>query len=197
MLSRGSGFDIVGSAGNGRAAIEAIASAVADIHVVLVDCELPDITGIDLVRTLLPLHPPLRFALLDAHGASAPPQDAMTLVMALAPRVCQVSWHAAAADLRLTLRNLQGEGLAGGGQAAKDAVTPAQNKTPGANLTQRERELLTLMGLGLSNQQISVRLRIAMPTVKFHVTHILSKMGADNRTGAVLLGLRHGLVQLQ
>ncbi|MEO5733360.1 MAG: response regulator transcription factor [Rubrivivax sp.] len=64
-------------------------------------------------------------------------------------------------------------------------------------LTQREHELLALMGLGLSNHQIAERLSIAMPTVKFHVTHILRKLGADNRTEAVLLALRHGLVQLR
>jgi NarL family two-component system response regulator LiaR len=67
----------------------------------------------------------------------------------------------------------------------------------GGDLTQRERELLALMALGLSNQDISTRLSIAMPTVKFHVTNILAKLHAENRTEAVLIALRYKLVQLE
>ena len=67
----------------------------------------------------------------------------------------------------------------------------------GADLTARERELLALMARGLSNQDISQRLVIAMPTVKFHVTNILAKLRADNRTEAVLVALRQRLVTLE
>jgi NarL family two-component system response regulator LiaR len=67
----------------------------------------------------------------------------------------------------------------------------------GADLTQRERELLALMARGLSNLDISTTLSIAMPTVKFHVTNILAKLHADNRTEAVLIALRHRLVSLE
>ena len=65
---------------------------------------------------------------------------------------------------------------------------------PGADLTQRERELLALMARGLTNQDIAEQLRIALPTVKFHITNILSKLGVGNRTEAVLLALKHRLV---
>jgi NarL family two-component system response regulator LiaR len=75
----------------------------------------------------------------------------------------------------------------------------AEQRQPpvGADLTQRERELLALMARGLSNQEISTRLSIAMPTVKFHVTNILAKLHADNRTEAVLTALKHRLVTLE
>ena len=52
------------------------------------------------------------------------------------------------------------------------------------------------MARGLSNQDISTQLSIAMPTVKFHVTNILAKLQADNRTEAVLVALRHRIVKL-
>jgi len=64
----------------------------------------------------------------------------------------------------------------------------------GSDLTPRERELLALMACGLGNQEIAARLAIAMPTVKFHVTHVLAKLHAENRTDAVLIALRHGIV---
>jgi 2-polyprenyl-6-methoxyphenol hydroxylase-like FAD-dependent oxidoreductase len=53
-----------------------------------------------------------------------------------------------------------------------------------------------LMAQGLSNQEISNQLSIAMPTVKFHVTNILAKLHANNRTEAVLTALKHKLVLL-
>ena len=53
-----------------------------------------------------------------------------------------------------------------------DALMATARNSTGADLTQRERELLGLMARGLSNQEISKRLSIAMPTVKFHVTNI-------------------------
>ena len=66
----------------------------------------------------------------------------------------------------------------------------------GADLTQRERSLLALMARGLPNREICTRLGIAMPTVKFHVTNILTKLQVENRTSAVLVALRHKLVSI-
>ncbi|OYU74308.1 MAG: DNA-binding response regulator, partial [Burkholderiales bacterium PBB5] len=66
----------------------------------------------------------------------------------------------------------------------------------GADLTRRERKLLELMAHGLANQDISDRLDIGLPTVKFHITNILSKLQAANRTAAVLAALRHRIVVL-
>ena len=78
-----------------------------------------------------------------------------------------------------------------------DALMATARNSTGADLTQRERELLGLMARGLSNQEISKRLSIAMPTVKFHVTNILAKLHADNRTEAVLVALKNKLVALE
>jgi NarL family two-component system response regulator LiaR len=82
-------------------------------------------------------------------------------------------------------------------EAANDAEGSRRPQLPGADLTARERELLALMARGLANQEISERLAIAMPTVKFHVTNILSKLNAESRTAAVLAALRHKLVGLE
>lgn len=63
-------------------------------------------------------------------------------------------------------------------------------------LTPRELALLRLMGQGLDNRGISQRMDISVPTVKFHVTHILSKLSAPNRTAAVLAALREKIISL-
>lgn len=56
-------------------------------------------------------------------------------------------------------------------------------------LTQREVDVLDLLGEGLSNQQIARRLRISEPTVRAHVTHLLAKLGVRSRLQAGLVGL--------
>jgi len=65
---------------------------------------------------------------------------------------------------------------------------------PGYDLTEREREVLTLMVEGLSNPEIAERMVVSRSTVKFHVSNILSKLGVTGRTEAVALAVQHHLV---
>jgi DNA-binding NarL/FixJ family response regulator len=64
------------------------------------------------------------------------------------------------------------------------------------SLTPREREVLELLGQGLSNRQIAERLDISEHTAKFHVASISAKLGASSRTEAVSRGVRRGLITL-
>jgi DNA-binding NarL/FixJ family response regulator len=73
------------------------------------------------------------------------------------------------------------------GRPLRDLVEP---------LTAREREVLQMVAAGLGNKQIAAKLGISEHTVKFHVTAILGKLGAESRTEAVALGIRRGLVML-
>jgi DNA-binding NarL/FixJ family response regulator len=77
------------------------------------------------------------------------------------------------------------------------------NSTPAApaaspleELTEREREVLLLLGRGFANKEIANRLVISERTVKFHVSAILSKLGVSNRTEAVSVAAQHGLIKL-
>ncbi|HEY0607424.1 MAG TPA: response regulator transcription factor, partial [Herpetosiphonaceae bacterium] len=63
-------------------------------------------------------------------------------------------------------------------------------------LTEREREVLQFMAQGLQNKEIAVQLHISERTVKFHVSAVLAKLGAGNRTEAVRMAVQHGLIQL-
>jgi DNA-binding NarL/FixJ family response regulator len=63
-------------------------------------------------------------------------------------------------------------------------------------LTPREQEVLELLAEGLSNRSIAARLAISEHTVKFHVSSICAKLGADNRTDAVRRAVRQGLITL-
>ncbi|MBD2082632.1 response regulator transcription factor [Leptolyngbya sp. FACHB-17] len=63
-------------------------------------------------------------------------------------------------------------------------------------LSERELEVLRLIAQGLSNQDIGTALNIGESTVKSHVTHILNKLGVSDRTQAVIVGIKRGLVRL-
>lgn len=63
-------------------------------------------------------------------------------------------------------------------------------------LSERELEVLRLIARGLSNQDIGTALNIGESTVKSHVTHILNKLGVSDRTQAVIVGVKRGLVSL-
>jgi len=79
---------------------------------------------------------------------------------------------------------------------AAQALIQSTRKTPkiGFDLTSREHEVLDLMVEGMSNPEIAEELMVSRSTVKFHVSNVLSKLGADSRTGAVAVALKHDLV---
>ncbi len=178
----------VGEAGDGDEAVSVLPALQP--HVVMMDMRMPRMDGITALQVLQPMLPNTRFVMLAS--AAQPPE----MRRAMAAGACGVLLkNASSADLVRAIRAAHG-GLA----LAPALVTPAAADEPpavGATLTQRERDLLVLMARGCSNQDICNALGIAMPTVKFHVTHILAKLGADNRTEAVLVALRHKLVELQ
>jgi NarL family two-component system response regulator LiaR len=80
-------------------------------------------------------------------------------------------------------------------EAAQALIQSARKpRALGYDLTERELEVLALMVEGLSNPEIAERLVVSRSTVKFHVSNVLSKLGAASRTEAVSLALKHSLV---
>lgn len=63
----------------------------------------------------------------------------------------------------------------------------------GGDLTPREREVLRLLAEGLSNNEIAERLTLSVGTVRLHVSNVLAKLGAPNRTSAAIIAMKHGL----
>ena len=178
----------VGEASNGRDAIVCIPQLAPDV--VLIDWVMPDLDGLLVIEQLRPRLPRTRFVVLTQSD------DTLHLRRALA---CGASGcllkSATAAELLRTIRDVHAGRRVVPGEGGGLAVNGDEPIAPGADLTRRERQLLALMARGLSNQQIADQMGIALPTVKFHITNILSKLQAGNRTEAVLTALKCGLVQ--
>jgi NarL family two-component system response regulator LiaR len=85
-----------------------------------------------------------------------------------------------------------GRGSVDGG--AMQALMRRGKDGVGHDLTKREREVLALLAAGLSNNEIAERLTLSVGTVRLHVSNILTKLEAPNRTSAAILAMKHGLV---
>jgi len=193
---------VVGEAGDGDEALRLAAAARPDV--VLMDIRMPTLDGVEATRRLLaaageagatPRVLILTTFDLDEYvvealraGASAfllkdaPPED---LVAALR------TVHAGDAVVapRVTRRLL--DRFAARLPAATDTPPPAALAT----LTEREREVLTLIARGLSNAEIAGELYVSETTVKTHVGHVLTKLGLRDRVQAVVLAYETGLVR--
>lgn len=190
MLATDPGIQRVGAAATGAEAW-ANAPRLAP-QVLLVDMALGREEGAAVVASLRPLLPSARFLMLaEGHETAAYRRAAAAgatgvVLKSASTQELLGAVHAAQRGQRLFSTPK------GPAAAAAGATWPL-----GQDLTPRERELLALMARGLGNQDIATSLAIAVPTVKFHITHVLAKLRAENRTDAVLIALRHGIVGLQ
>jgi NarL family two-component system response regulator LiaR len=183
-------FEWVGDAADGEDAVRAAPALKPDL--LLVDLVMPRLDGVATIKALKPLLPKAHFVVLTSVLDPAEVKRAMEagagayLLKNASTQELVTVMHAASRGQRVLAPEVSDALIAG-----------ERHPSPGTDLTHRERELLALMAQGLSNQEISNRLSIAMPTVKFHVTNILAKLHADNRTEAVLTALKHKLVTLE
>ena len=144
-------------------------------RVVLVDLQLPDGTGIDLINALRPTLPEMRAIVLtsfDDEGAMGAALEAGATAYLLK--------SARGREISDTVRSVAA------GRVLLDAKTVAQHRAGAADLTKEltpsERRIVDLIGDGLSNREIADRLGIVEKTVKNHITAVLAKMGLQRRT---------------
>lgn len=172
---------------------DAVADSLRELDVVLLDA--PSAAEIDeaaaaldgLGTGLVVLGPPNAAGLLPL---AAPSYAWAFLARDAEPGRIVAAVRAVAAGLVVLDPELAAVGL--GSQVAR----PLPGASEADELTSREREVLTLVAIGLTNKAIAQRLQISDHTVKFHVASILAKLDAESRTEAVHLAARRGLLTL-
>ena len=191
------------------------------VDVLLLDVQMPGLDGLAATRELMARGITGRVVILttfDTDGyvmgaieagaagfllKNTPPQDLITAIRTVHDGDSVIS-PGPTRRLLTAVRTGQVSGTLGndvsaGRHASEDsveAVRAAEASQQVAALTQREREILALIALGLTNQEICDREWLSMPTVKTHVSHLLSKTGCRDRVQLVLLALRGGVVDL-
>ncbi len=175
----------VGQAGNGEEAIALHALHRPDVT--LMDLRLPGISGVETIRRIRCVTPGARFIVLTTYEGDEDIHQAMEagaagyLVKGL-PQEMLVS----------AVRRVH----AGGRYLPSPMSRTLATRTRDSNLSARERQVLELLAKGRSNKEIAVELGITEATVKCHVSVILMRLNASDRTQAVVIGLQRGLIHL-
>jgi len=187
------GYDVIAAVGDGAQAVRVGTSLRPDV--VVLDLQLPDLSGVDVITALCKDDTAVRILVLSASGEH---QDVLDAVKAGATGYL-VKSAGRAEFLAAVARTAEGDavftpGLAGLvlGEFRRLAATPADDgDTP--QLTERETEVLRLVAKGLSYKQIAGRLVLSPRTVQNHVQHTLGKLQLHNRIELVRYALERGL----
>jgi two-component system NarL family response regulator len=185
LLQRQDGLTIVGEATNGQEAVELFRKHQPDV--LLTDIEMPLMDGITALAAIRTEYPDVRGILLTMHAREGDilrglRAGAMGYVLKDAPLDTLVEAIRTVHAGRHWVAPVVG---------AKLAVRMA-----GSELTAREVDVLQQLAKGRSNQEIAAGLRMSEGTVKFHINHLLHKLGAADRTQAVLTALKRGFAYL-
>lgn len=178
-------MQIVAEASSGREAIEQFRKHNPDIT--LMDLQMPDGNGIDAMISVRSEFPHARFIVLTTYSGDVHVSRALKagargfLLKSLLRR-----------ELLDTIRAVH----AGQKRIASDVAAQLADHLADDPLTAREIEVLRLVAAGNANKLIADQLSITEETVKGHVKNILSKLGANDRTHAVTIGLKRGIIEL-
>ncbi|WP_285548831.1 response regulator transcription factor [Streptomyces lavendulae] len=192
LLAAQPGIAVVGEAADGVEAVERARQLRPDV--VLMDVRMPRRNGIEATRQLLAeaAEPPKVVVITtfenDDHVTAALGAGASGFVLKRLPvrQIAEAVRVVASGEAILfpaALRRMVAARPLGSAEAL-----------PNAALTGREEEVLRLMATGLSNPEIAESLTVSLETVKTHVGNVLTKLGAQNRTHAVVIAYESGLV---
>jgi DNA-binding NarL/FixJ family response regulator len=175
---------VVAQASNGREAIQQFRANLPDV--VLMDLQMPEMNGLDAITTIRGEFPDARVIVLTTYTG-----DVQVLRALRAGARAYLIKNLLHKDLLETIRAVY---------AGKKALSPeasyelAEHATDDP-LTPGEIEVLKLISRGNANKQIAAQLFITEETVKGRVKNILSKLGANDRTHAAMIGLKRGIIE--
>ena len=176
---------LAGEAGDGREALSQFRALQPDVT--LVDIQMPDVNGIEAIQAIRAEFPQARIAVLTTYRG-----DARALHAIRAGAQGYLLKSALRKELTEAIR-----ALAGGKRyfPAEIAAELAQHLGQQC-LSPRETQVLQLIARGYANKQVAHELMLSEDTVKGHLRSIMDKLGANNRTHAVTIGIERGFISL-
>ncbi|WP_084583911.1 response regulator [Sphingomonas azotifigens] len=185
VVSTQDDMEIVGEASGGAEAIEEYARLQPDL--VLMDLQMADMSGLDAIRAIRADAPHARILVLTTYSGDGRAIKAL--------RAGAMGYL-----LKASLRNQLLEAIRsvhhGGKHLDASVATAIALHVLDDDLTEREVSVLTLAAWGNSNKQIATRLDLSEETVKGHMKALFAKLGASDRTHAVTIAAKRGLIEL-
>ena len=192
MLADLPDIEVVGEAESGEELLQLLDDTPADV--VLLDVRMPGLSGLEALETLQHRHMGVRAVILSMYDKPSYVRRAIELG-ASGYLLKSASREEVVRALRLAAEGksyVQGDLVAAVVAAgAAGAATPGMEGT----LSRREREVLQLVAAGAGNKQIAVTLKVSEATVKVHLKHICTRLGARSRAEAVAAGVRLGIIE--
>jgi DNA-binding NarL/FixJ family response regulator len=176
---------LAGAAATGGEALEQFFKTRPDVA--LVDLQLPDMSGFDLIKRIKDKSPNARIIVLSSHEGDVDIQRAME-----AGAQGYVVKGLVREELLETIRSVH----AGKRRLPAAVAQKLAEHMADEPISARELDVLSLMAAGKRNKEIAGALSIAEDTVKMHVRNILSKLQVNDRTEAVTIALRRGIIHL-
>src|SRR5215470_4440647 len=185
LVGTQSDMKIVGEASNGNEAIDQFRALRPDV--VLMDIHMPDVNGIEGLIAIRKEFPDARVIVLTTYKGDVQAKRALE-AGAQAYLFKNLLRH----ELLTTIRDVH----AGRKRIGHEVAEQLAEHFGEHLLTAREIDVLRLVAEGNSNKLTAVHLSVTEDTVKGHVRNIMSKLGASDRTHAVTIGLRRGIIEL-
>lgn len=185
LIANQTDIRLIAEAANGREAIQQFRSHHPDVT--LMDLQMPDMSGIDAIIAIRDEFPAARIIVLTTYEGDALAHRALK-----AGAQAYVLKGSVRKELLDTIRAVH----SGKKRIQAEIASQLADHAADDALTPREIEVLSLIAAGNSNKLIADHLSITEETVKGHVKNILSKLAANDRTHAVTLGIKRGIITL-
>ncbi|MGH9085748.1 MAG: response regulator [Acidimicrobiales bacterium] len=190
FLSSRDGIEVVGEADDASSAVVVAAAHRPDV--VVLDLVMPGGGGLAALPGLLAIDPAPRVLVLTSVGG-----DDQALAAVRGGASGWLGKDVAPAELESAIRTVHRGGSvldpSVAGRVLAEVANPSVGDPRLEELTTREREVLALLGEGMSNRELAAALYVAEKTVKTHVSSILAKLHLTDRTQAALFAVHHGL----